>query len=324
MSDPLPADQIQISSPMYRPLTHLSATGAALAVSQCPRKAFYIRCGLKSYAPEDTPIPMFFGTSMHGGIPLSGQGYVDAAMEAFLEVWGDREGDERGRTPLRARKMFEDYAKHMSTGLYRLVKPPPSTAEHSDRDRSPFEFVFSLDIGLPIPVVGYIDAIMEQTTTGQRFPVDYKTSSIISGLLLEAFTGSPQPTTYVMASQMNGIDCDHCLYQLLRTSKTKVETMSHPVPVTPVHLQDLIAWYYVQWENIQMCESLSRWPKNRAACTPQPQFGCSWYRCDYWELCERENWEDAVDMYHVHPEHRFISPSIPQPEKEPPCPSPKS
>lgn len=291
---------------MYESPKHLSPTGAPCKMARCARRCFYYLCGLRDYPADDPPIYFDFGSAIHAGIPHAGRGDLDVAFEAFDGIWQDREGDEK-RNKGRALAMMTDYATSQGggKGLFQLIEPPQGTAEAPERI-SDFEVAFALDLGLNLPIVGKIDSISQHRDTGEFWPVEYKTSAVITERYLGNFEGSPQIVTYtIAASFLCDTRCPGVSFQALRVSKSRAETIVMPMYVSDVQMDDMVKWYAEQHARITVCEDVMVWPKNRAMCSGYATFGSPTYQCEYWELCEAEDWRLMKDRYHVHERREF-------------------
>jgi len=286
----------------YRPRKHLSPSSMSCA-SRCLRRFFY-QYGLGLRAPGRSTLYLTYGEAIHCGLAACYENDVDKAMEGFMRVWGDLEGDEK-RNPKRAYKVFEEFARRIQGAPYRLVDPPegvPVVNSISDK-----ELPFSIDIGLEIPVVGRIDAIGEHLQTKELWAIEFKTTSELSTRFLSGFSLMPSFITYALALSMyENKKVGGTFLEALRTSAVNAESLSFPIYFEEQAYEDLLAWYGEQYRKIKACEELDYWPKNLAACNSYAQFGEPGYTCEYQSLCLQADWKSALGLYEIEEERPFL------------------
>lgn len=290
----------------YKPKKWLSPTSLSL-LARCPRKWFY-RQGCRLQTPEHPALK--FGEAIHCAIPHTYSGDLAKAMQAFMSVWGDRDAlrdDKRNST--RARMMLMNFAAtHQGTrSIYTIVNPPENNVKIAD-PISDNEIPFAIDVGIDLPIVGRIDgAGNHRDIPDELWGVEYKTGSEMSTRFLTSFDCDPQVGIYTLAlSSLYNTRVRGVIIEGLLVAKTTVNSMSYPVYVNDVFLEDTIAWIQWQYAQLKSFEERKYFPKNRSACTPYPGFGSPGYMCEYASLCSVPDWTSLSGQFEIGEEKVFV------------------
>jgi hypothetical protein len=289
----------------YLPRKHLSCT-AMCNFKRCPRKFFY-QNGLRlSWSPEPH-LAMKFGEGIHFGLPhcFPGQGGCLEALAAFRKIWEGRDslGDKKRNlsVALKIFKAFEEKTKVYAPVLVEQDKMP----ELVER-KSPWEVPFAVDIGLDVPLVGYIDMLGE-TLNGELWGVEFKTTSELGSRFMENFQRSPQIGTYTLALNVQlGKPVKGVFLEALLVAGTKTECLMQPIEPQENFLEDVIQWYVDGYEGIKRCEEARVFEKNLSACTSYAEFGRVGYPCEYSSLCDAGCWEALRSSFFQGEEHLFV------------------
>ena len=273
-------------------------------LGRCPR-LFYYKNGLGLERCGRSDDALKFGEAVHYALPWTYEGDLGQAIKAFNEIWQDREGDKK-RNQSVARSMLlsfmSSHQKGSSSSLYDLT-PPPESPEGVQK-LSKNEVWFAVDIGLPVPVVGRVDACGKHRDTGEWWGVEYKTSTRMSTWFLQNFELSPQLSTYVLGLQeSSGQPCRGVLLEGLLVAASKSATFVQPFYISGFDLEELISWYKNLWKMLEIYENEAGFPKNFACCSPYTSFGSPGYVCEFAPLCQAKEWEELLSMYIVKPEN---------------------
>ena len=282
--------------------------------ARCPRLFFY-KSGIRLRGGGRSA-PLVFGEAVHAAAPWSLQGETDKAMEEFDKAWDDSL-DDKAHSRENARRMLEDFWHTHSggKGLYEIMNPPQGLIDMGEK-KSPFEIPFAIDIGLPIPLVGFIDWLGQYRDRDMVIPVDLKTTSELSDRVFSSFQRNPQICAYILAVRyITGDDkVDRMIIEFMRKSGAKqqaVETISQVFQVTEDDLADFIEWARYWGTQILAWEETGEFPKNINACTPYPSFGSHGYICDCHTLCMVRDWTMMLDSYEIGEERDFALDLLP-------------
>jgi hypothetical protein len=288
----------------YKKLRWLSIT-SLVEFSRCPRKFFFnkrLRLGQEGFkAPAPT-----FGTALHEAIPMviKGSSIIDGMLKV-KELF-----PEELQTPDKnydiALKLLSQTADlfNSSTPPFDLLDPPENAI--SIPGRSPYEVAFAVDIGLSIPLVGFIDGRVKQHVTKSIGPLEIKTASRTGNQLFESFQFNPQLICYAFVmSLLTKEPVDLAMTMVLRTTKNPIISID-PIYIDPDSYYDsFIEWARYQGGQILEMEKRMIFPKNIAACSTYPQFGMGSYQCYYKTLCQSQNWPDVAGHLSQGEEHPF-------------------
>lgn len=247
---------------------------------------------------------MKFGEAIHAAVPwILAENDLNKAYSEFCRVWegsllaGVTEDEKRNTTS--AKLMLIDYAESHRPGLSLFtIKKPPTGDLAVDKDTSPWEIPWAIDLGLDVPLVGRIDALCEHRDTKELFGLEFKTSSEMSARLVTGFEMNTQVTGYTLALRtytqqpVAGIMLD-----LIGVKKNKQETFTHPIRVQNFQLEDFISWARFWGEFILSCEKTGDFPKWYTGCTPYQQFGMPGFTCEFKHLCSVPDWTTMLPFY---------------------------
>lgn len=271
---------------------------------RCPRKYFYSKCGVTS---PGEPTALQYGTAMHMAVDIAITEGLEPAMAAFARLWDDSLKDDK-RSLARARSQLQHFI-HTHSGdraIYKPLRPPSQTIE-LDSETSPFEIPFVIDIGLPIPLAGRLDGWGVHRDTGKFWAREFKTTSRLTGSLLDSLELNPQILSYALiARTVTGRAIEGVMFEAMLIDKNKVDNITHPISIQPHMLDDVLVWLQYWGSLLLACEAKGEFPKNFAGCSAYPQFYMPGSTCEYHNLCRVADWRMLADMYEHHEDHRLI------------------
>ena len=253
--------------------------------------------------PEEHPA-LGYGSALHAAIPWLLRGDLDKALVAFATVWGERDelGDAKRNTK-RARALMESYMRAHQGGrsIFEIVQPPGQRLEISD-GISDDEIPFAVDVGLPVPLVGRIDACGRHRDTGELYAVEYKTTSYLGTNFFMGFEYNLQILAYVLAlGTMTQEPVKGAIVEGLQVAKTKAETMGVPITVQAWKLREFMGWLKRMVGLLLGCEVEGEWPKSPCGCSSFSMFGgLPSFPCPFMGLCHQvEDWVVLKDLFVV-------------------------
>lgn len=281
----------------YNERKYLSIT-SLISFSRCPMK-YFLSTGQRLRQSIEHPA-LNFGSAIHEAVPLILRDDLDGGLEAFDKVWqdGDALGDDK-RNSKRARLMMMDLYERTrgGRGLF-IPQPPPENRVRLEGDRSPYEIPFAVDIGLDVPLVGWIDDSGRHRATNELYGVEIKTSSEISSRFITGFELHPQVLGYALALKtLTGESVKGTFVLALQVAKVKIDTLMHPFDVSDHQLDMFVKWARWQGALLLECEKRGEFTKNICACTPYPMYATPGYQCDYIDLCKVEDWRELSFMF---------------------------
>lgn len=295
-------------TPPLIPREHLSLS-TLLSYARCPRRFFYQKCGIVTKDPAPA---LTYGLAMHKAFPLALTEGLDPAIEAFRSVWDEDLADERRNFSCALVSLRHFVRSHEGgRSLYTLV-PPPEGIEPNE-ETSEWEIPFTIDIGLQIPLVGRIDALVQHRDTGKLWGLEFKTMSRLTSYVLDAFDMNPQLLTYMLALQtVVGQEVKGFLVEAMLVNKTKVESLTHPVYISENHIAEILLWLRALGSSLLEMEAQSQEEENPAdpflkdfsGCTAYPHFWIPSFRCEYGNLCRPPDWRQSLPLYNVNTEER--------------------
>lgn len=297
----------------YKKRSHLSIS-SLLSFARCPRKYFYSSgCRLQSL---DGPHPaLMFGSAMHNALPELLQGEeatkMDRAIAKFRAIFTeeiDTLSNDSKRNISRAKAMLYDfYCSHSASGsLYQLVPPPAARLKIED-EVSDWEVPFALDIGLSVPLVGRIDALVRHRDTKRLWGLEWKTSSELSTRFIQSFQNSPQVIAYTLALRIfTSEPVEGIMVEGIRVSPKNCETMLMPISVPDFKVDAFIKWARYNGNMLLECERLGEFPQFLSGCNPYSMFGSPGYDCDFAALCSVPDWTQLKGLYAVGDDRPFV------------------
>jgi hypothetical protein len=275
---------------LANPIDHFSITGID-SFCRCPRKWFNDR--LLREDPSTPRVSYFlFGEAMHQAMPiLLTQSYhpIQAAIDKFEEIW-DPNLEDDARNSDRAVEMLENAYEVLVANVrpFTLIEPPP---EVQCEDASPWELEFKIDLGFQspnvpiIPLIGRLDGICRDTTTGHLYIVEYKTSSEVSGRFFDCLRYSPQVEGYTWMARAKGLQVKGVYAVVLRVSKTNTETVARPLAITHAQTRNFQSWFCTRARKLLEYEAAEHYPMDFCGCSTMPQFGYASKLCSYYLDC---------------------------------------
>jgi len=262
-------------------LDHLSYT-SLLAFSQCPKRFYWN----KTLPPaEEEGIALTFGKALHASL-LDSLEDVDKAMETFLGVWGNREGD-RLRNPQKAKEIFQLYhvLKHCKP-----LPPPEGTPKVEGMSR--WEIPFILDAGLSLPLVGYLDGLVE--TDGHKRLFELKTTTFNSSGIIDAVQDSPQVAIYMAALLEYIPDITEVHLEVVSLKGPDISCSVFPVDISDI--KRTMEWVSRLDIMIQDCNRNDDWPMNLSACNSYITTGVCMKNCPYKPLCMSDDPQSLIPV----------------------------
>ena len=299
---------------LYTPREYLSIT-TLLSFVRCPRLYFYRKSGL---VPKIRGNALLYGTAMHKAIAPTLTNGLEAGMEAFTSVWDDSLADDK-RSTARARAQLTHFAHVHSANrsLYTFEKPPPLPEGFQvTDDRSPYEIPAVIDVGLPVPIVVFIDGWVRHRDTGELWGYEFKTTSRLDSKLFEALEFHPQVLFYTLALKtVSGAKVRGMMAEAMLIDKTKVDSITQPVLVQDHQLESILRWVQYYGALLLECEERYKltgnvehaFPKNFSGCSAYPHYYIPSFSCDYMNLCRAPGWEMLKDLYDVVPDHKYVT-----------------
>lgn len=295
----------------YRPRDYLSYS-TLMSFCRCPRKYFYEKCGIY---PHDEAIALHYGTAMHRAVSTIMEKGIAEAHKDFMKIWSESgcAGDDK-RNPMRALDQLSHfYHTHVGDrSIYRMLPPVESNVVLPE-DVSPNEIVFALDVGLRVPIVGRLDGWCEHRDSKDAYAYEFKTTSRLTSNMFDSLELNPQVLTYALVTKtMTGRDIKGVMFEAMLIDKTKVDNITHPVPIQEHMLDDILIWLRYMGELLLSCEDrlaaglTDAFPKNFSGCSAYPMFYQTGSKCEYENLCRVPKWQDMVRYFQIRPEHKMI------------------
>jgi len=316
---PIQTENLNLDNPtdvakaLVRPLKHCSPT-AFCCLARCPRRFFFQKlCGL--YDPLIPRTALQYGTAMHYALPHCYNGDLGSAIAAFASAFGSTPTDDM-RNPGRAALTLREFIRtHTGAETKYEIVVTPQVVKPADKV-SDIELPFVIDIGIPLPIVGRIDAIARLMGTGKTCPVEFKTSREAGQRFMGGFGLNPQFLTYDLAhwvllnERPEGV-----ILEALITGRKEASIITMPIPYTAYQVESVIDWFkdmYREYDifiNRLMIDN-EQFPKNLAACTTYASFGEPGYTCEYQKLCSVEDWPKLLSLYEQEPVKPFLESEI--------------
>ncbi len=264
---------------------------------RCPRLYFYRQgCNLDTEAKS---APMVFGGCIHRGLPYAFKGDIVKAMEAFCKEW-DADLQDNKRNVMRAQAMFKDFSDaHKESKSIYIPIPSPANRAVSEEHQGEYEVPFAVDVGLDIPLVGLVDCLAKHRDTEKTCVVEFKTSSQLGVMFLQAFNLSAQVLVYALAMKiLTGEDIEIVFIEGLLVAKVSCNTVVIPIYIKDFYVEETLAWVKRTYWKIKKCERNEDFPKDFSGCNSYGMFGMPGYACPFYALCSTtENWLDLKEMY---------------------------
>lgn len=276
-------------------IQYISPTGLE-CFARCPARYFFSKV-LRLQSSDQGTLPLVFGKCIHACLYKA---YEDpaAAFGIFLEHWNKEgvEGDS-ARNPDRALSMLENFHFfHKNAQIYRPLDPPQGVIESAEK-YCDYEAPFLIDIGADIPLYGKIDRMV--SWGGSNWPLDYKTASQITERINENFDSGFQTGFYTLAlGVLTGEMPKGILYEFLRVSPKNDEVNVYPVFVPEKWLEYTLEQAKTLCRQILACNEAKCWPNNVSGCAPYGQFGSHGYKCEYFSLCQANDWRPQTRYFH--------------------------
>lgn len=293
----------------YRKREYLSIS-TLLSFSRCPRRYFYQKNGL---GPIDESPALSYGTAMHKAIPPASMGDFDAAWVAFTSVWDDSLANET-RDVAHAHRSLSHYV-HTHSGdksLFHFLPPPAGGIEVAEEVHD-YEVPFAIDIGLPIPLVGRIDGLVEHRDTGKPWGYEFKTAGRMNANFFQSFEMHIQCLTMCLVLRtLTSEPVQGILVEGMLCDKTKVGNEVYPVYIQDHHIEDVVIWLKYTGEMLLAAEEKFlqegvNFIKDFTGCNGYQHFYVPIGRCEFQDMCRVPHWEQAKGLYAERPEHKFFT-----------------
>ena len=304
------------TEPQYRPREYLSIS-TLLSFARCPRKYFYQKCGI---FPPDESAALCYGTAMHKAVSLALVEGYDPAIEAFISLWKPELSDTK-RNIERAKAQLRHFVHTHEKGrsIYTLLPPPKQQVTPADGDVSPYEIVFMIDVGLPVPIGGRLDGWCQHRDTGDYYAFEFKTASRLGSSFFDSLEFNPQCLTYSLVTRtVTEMPIKGVMFEGMLIDPKKVDNLSHPVPVPDYLVEDCAAWLRYVGSLLLSCEeralslikagqdAAAAFPKTFTGCTAYPLFYQSGSNCEYQNLCRVSEWKAMLPYYEIREEHKLV------------------
>lgn len=296
----------------YQPRTHLSIS-SLMNFSRCPRRFFY-QSGCRLQKGEEHAA-LKYGSGIHAALPhlLSGdeKTRMNRAIAAFRKIF-DEEYDnsiaDKKRNLSRAKAMLYDFwSSHSHTNSLYSLESPPKTGVKMEDGTSDWEIPFAIDIGIGVPLVGRIDALVRHRDTKALWALEWKTSSELSDRFLNSFENSPQACCYTLALKLyTNEHIEGTMVEGLRVSHVNAENMIRPISIPDFKINNFVKWARFQGAMLLKMEQMQDFHQDYSGCTPYAMFGMPGYVCDYRDLCNVGDWTTLKGFYAVSADRPFI------------------
>jgi len=288
---------VEIDEKDTRQIDYLSPSSLD-CFARCPAKFCFAKV-MRLEKQNSYKTPLIFGKCIHAGI-YAAYDDPDYAGEIFNDLWRQEGGDslnDDSRNPTSALLMYQAFYQFHKAKMYIPLSPPGGITITKERYND-FEAPVMVDLGGAYPLYGKIDRLVKWND--HIFPLDYKTSSMITDNTCQNFNVCTQTLAYtLMASVLYSSILKGILYEFLRVTKkeTSHETYLHPVYVRDHWLKTFIEWYIYQSNLIKKMLDEKRFHKNPSACAAYGQYGIHGYPCEFADLCEAEDWRDMIKYF---------------------------
>ena len=278
----------------YKKRTHVSITSLT-ACARCPLKFFFSSgCRLE----PTRPAPWFpFGEAIHGALPHALLGDMERAIEVFDFVWDSTQEDAKHSKGL-ALLMLNDAVAHYRTAWWEIAEPPQGKQDLGPRVNE-YEVPWAVDLGLDVPLVGRTDWMCYTPADDELCPNELKTASQMGPSFFHGFKRNPQIIANVIAAKLMGCKCSKAVLTVMRKSTRRTETVSQPIGVTDLAIEQFIKWARETTINLLAAEEAGIFQPKISACTSYPEFGNAGFPCDFDQLCDFRDWTQAKQYYNI-------------------------
>lgn len=235
----------------------------------CPRKNLFQY--VLSLRPKGEELPLVFGSSIHFALEIGSrflsiqksrqtlptlQEVRDTSFKAFKAYW------QEFATPFHSHAE-EDLFPRSSGNARAMIGSHLQRTYQEDLNRSlvgteiPIDFLFELPNQQKLLYRGRIDKVMMEPDGKRLAAFEYKTSSILSKLILDSFELSFQTVGYLRFLDSMSIETPMLFYDVLGVAKTKVETIRHEIRSLQVmkdssfeNMKDWILRWSQDWETL--------------------------------------------------------------------------
>ena len=331
------------TEPCYADRTYLSVS-TLVNFARCPRRYFFDKCGLRG---EGLMLAPRYGSAMHiavpialGNIQLESSETLKLAMAGFLSSWIEVEeeieaagcDDKKGHNRRCAERSLAHYIHTHKDGrsIFKLTLPPEAALPEEmlavGEKTSPWEVPWAIDIGLDVPLCGFLDATCTHRDTGEPWIWELKTTSRLSSQFFEAHDMYVQNMTYTLVGQTLDVPVAGVMVEGMLKSPKKVDNQIQMVPVQSHHLDAIMVWLHRVGGDLLNCEKTynnlleehdgdmllasAAFYQDFTGCTPYSHFYMPGWRCDYADLCRVPDWQMLTDLYKVVPDHNFLSVTV--------------
>jgi hypothetical protein len=244
-------------------------------------------------------IALDYGTVMHKVLPTMYTGDVKIPIETFKELWAKYaygEEDPKRNTSVTMSRIIDFVRLHTPQNC-------PYEIQHYDF-ASPSELIseneipFLIDIGAEHLLAGRIDEVVRLKATDSIWAYDFKTSSEISDRYYNNFWNAPQVVGYTIAlSQIIGESVDGLILEVMRISKTNIETQYREIDVSAVNIKTFIDEAKLNCARIDAANETGMWRQNTALCSSYSSFGMPGFTCEYRSICDSLDWKDGARFF---------------------------
>jgi hypothetical protein len=245
----------------------------------CPRK-YYNRYVKQLQRRRFKPAALAFGTAWHDWLECwhSGSGEPE---------WADVDDMDRMRL------------SHMAFGYINKWGREKGCSEVDCKLEMPVLNPVTLAKSRSFTFAGYLDGLMANEQGWRIF--EHKTASTVNGNYLAKLWSDSQLSGYTALCEYNGMDIDHCVYDVVCKSRIKQKkgesneefnarhadiymdgSMYHR-EIMPISKQQVSDWLRDLWQTTQfilMCQRTGQWPRNTGRCYDY------YSECEFAALCQ--------------------------------------
>lgn len=233
-------------------------------------KRYYYWRHFRKYDGTDTKLPLVYGIAIHA---MLAEWYktksIQSALVAFDQSWtkhGAPDGDEK-RNPVRAADIMLSYKNYYDTEPFTVIDT---------------EVVGALPAGNFMLIV-IIDIVINYTGYGY-LPMDHKTASYLNDSWWSGINPKHQYSAYLWAMrQLFGKNCNSLFVNGILVDRKRVAFERRPTSRSDWELSEWLEDMNHVVDEIKLCESTNRWPKNDDYCTRWG--GGANQICQYHPLC---------------------------------------
>lgn len=268
---------MEIDTRFDEPVYKINSSSADL-IHTCRKKAFYaLKVGAR---PDTESSALLFGSALHKALEAF---YITPPECRSLQFVTDTFVDYASATKLaelpsddkrsikNGQKIIEKYFQvYASDPWVTVVDKRGPVVERS------FEFKADNYDGLYLH--GQIDALMQNTETGEVVVVDHKTSSSLGSDFMNRIKPNLQFSTYAWAANKMGFNVGRVMVNGIQVAKTKTDLVRVFTERTKEDFREMEETFFEARRLYHYSDTYNTWPLNSLACS-------HWGGCPYREVC---------------------------------------